>query len=324
LQWGIFVGILTLLFLLPLLIGEFGIHLFNLLIIYIIAAMGLNILTGYAGQLSLGHAAFIAVGAYTAAILASRFSLPLIITIPSAGIVTGLVGTLFGIPSLRIKGFYLILTTLAAQVIILLVIERWSEVTGGTAGLIVPPPTLGSLALTSESSLYYLNMVMLLLTTFFAFNLTRTKAGRAFIAIRDNDLAAELLGINLTRYKMLAFFIGCVYAGVAGSLWGYWMGAINTAQFGLMVSVWFLGYIIIGGLGTIAGPFFGVFFVTMLMQGMSMASTRLFPDVPSLLPPLTDIVFGLVITLFLIFEPRGLVHRWHIAKTYYRMWPFAY
>ena len=326
-QWGLFIGTLVLLFTLQSLIGDYAIHVLNLLFIYIIASMGINILTGYAGQLSIGHAAFVAVGAYTAAILASKLALPFIITIPCAGIVAGLTGVLFGLPSVRIKGFYLLLTTLAAQIIIVLVIDRWTPVTGGIYGLMVPAATLWWLVLSTEKSLYFLNMITLLLATFFYFNLTRTKAGRAFEALRDNDLAAKLLGINVARYKILAFFIGCFYAGVAGSLWAYWMRALSTAQFSLMSSVWYLGYVIIGGLGTLIGPFLGVIFITLLMEGLSSAATAftsVFPQFPSLVPSLADIMFGVVIILFLIFEPRGLAHRWHIIKTYYRLWPFAY
>ena len=183
----------------------------NLIGITIIAATGLNILTGYCGQLSIGHAGLMAVGAYTSAIITETFGLPFPVGLISAGIVAGLVGTFFGIPSLRVKGFYLAIATIAAQFIILWVIKQWTDVTGGHMGMSVSAPALGGLVLKTDSSQFYLIGGIAILSIFFAKNLARTRVGRAFVAIRDNDLAAEVMGINLFRYKLIAFFIGCFF-----------------------------------------------------------------------------------------------------------------
>ena len=241
----------------------------NLIGITIIAATGLNILTGYCGQLSIGHAGFMAVGAYTSAIITETFGLPFPVGLISAGIVAGLVGTFFGIPSLRVKGFYLAIATIAAQFIILWVIKQWTDVTGGHMGMSVSAPALGGLVLKTDSSQFYLIGGIAILSIFFAKNLARTRVGRAFVAIRDNDLAAEVMGINLFRYKLIAFFIGCFFAGIAGSLFAHWARFISDEFFPLTNSILYIGMIIIGGLGTTIGPIFGAIFIGLLNHSLT-------------------------------------------------------
>jgi branched-chain amino acid transport system permease protein len=293
----------------------------------IIAALGIQIMTGYCGQLSVGHSAFVAVGAYTSALLVSQLSLSFWIAVPIAGIAAGLIGLLVGFSSLRLKGFYLIISTLAAQFIIMYIIIHWTSVTGGSFGMAAPAPKLGGIEFVTPQSYFYIAFVALLIATYFAKNMVRTNVGRAFIAIRDNDLAAEVMGINLTAYKLLAFFVGCAFAGVGGALAAHARGVITPDSYTLVESFWYLGYIIIGGLGTITGVFFGVIFVTILNNGLAtiLASlSTIFLGASSLLAPLMLFIFGLVIVLFLIFEPRGLAHRWEIFKAYYRLWPFSH
>jgi branched-chain amino acid transport system permease protein len=300
----------------------------NLIMIIIISAIGLNILTGYCGQLSIGHAGFMAVGAYASAILNSRFGMPYLVALLCGGIMAGLVGMLFGISSLRVKGFYLAISTLAAQFIILWVISHWTEVTGGTMGIAVTPAQIAGFTFNSQASKFYLILVIAIIVIYLAKNLVRTRTGRAFVAIRDNDLAAEVMGINPFRYKLLAFFIGCFFAGIAGALFASWTGFISSESFPFSNSILYVGMVIIGGLGTTVGPIFGVVFVQLLEEVVRRTSPALVSAFPNLSSGFTvgiaPVLFGLVIILFLIFEPRGLAHRWSLFKASYRLWPFSY
>ncbi len=326
-HWAMLIALLVILFTAPLYWGNYWLGVANLIGITIIAAIGLNILTGYCGQLSIGHAGFIAIGAYTAAVLTNRLELPFLVGLISSGLVAGLIGVVFGIPSLRVKGFYLAISTIAAQFIIIWVINHWTSVTGGFDGISVPPASIGGITFISQTSQFYLILIVAALVIFLAKNLARTRVGRAFVAVRDNDLAAEVMGINLFRYKLLAFFIGCFLAGIAGSLLAHWVGFMNAENFTLTDSILYVGMIIIGGLGTTTGPIFGVIFIRMLQQGITFIAPTL--ETTFALPAgfttgIGPMVFGLAIILFLILEPRGLAHRWQLFKASYRLWPFSY
>ncbi|MFC1929685.1 branched-chain amino acid ABC transporter permease [Chloroflexota bacterium] len=328
-HWALFIGFLVLLFAAPQYLGNYRLGVVNLIGITLIAAIGLNILVGYCGQLSIGHAGFIAVGAYTAAILTNRLELPFLVGLISAGFVAGIIGLIFGIPSVRVKGFYLAITTIAAQFIILWVINHWDSVTGGFIGIRVPYASIAGFEFRSEASQFYLIMIIAALCTFFTKNLARTRVGRAFIAVRDNDLAAEVMGINLLYYKLLAFFIGCFFAGIAGALLAHWIGFINAEHFSLTESILYIGMIIIGGLGTTMGPIFGVVFIRLLQQVLTVEVVPFLEGTFTMLPAgfatgVTPMLFGLTIILFLILEPRGLAHRWALFKSAYRLWPFSY
>jgi len=328
-HWVLLIGFLVFLFTTPLYLGNYWLGVANLIGITLIAAIGLNILVGYCGQLSIGHAGFIAVGAYTAAVLTNRLELPFLVGLICAGFTAGLIGLIFGIPSVRVKGFYLAITTIAAQFIIIWVINHWSAVTGGFVGIKVPYASIGGFVFRSEASQFYLIMTIVVLCTFFAKNLARTRIGRAFIAIRDNDLAAQVMGINLFYYKLLAFFIGCFLAGIAGSLLAHWIGFMNAEQFSLIESILYIGMIVIGGLGTTLGPILGVVFIRLLQQVLTVEVVPFLESTFTMLPAgfatgVTPMLFGLVIVLFLILEPRGLAHRWMLFKSAYRLWPFSY
>ena len=327
-HWVLLFALLAILLTAPLYGGNYWLGVANLIGITIIAATGLNILTGYCGQLSIGHAGFIAVGAYTSAVLTSRFELPFLVGLISAGFVAGLIGLIFGIPSVRVKGFYLAISTITAQFIIIWVINHWSSVTGGFVGISVPPASIGGISFISQGSQFYLIMMITILVVFFAKNLARTKPGRAFIAIKDNDLAAEVMGINLFRYKLMAFFIGCFLAGIAGSLLAHWIGFVNAENFTIMDSILYIGIIIIGGSGTTTGPIFGAIFIRLLQQGITYISPVLesaFPALPAgFTTGMGPMTFGLAIIIFLILEPRGIAHRWTLFKASYRLWPFSY
>jgi len=294
----------------------------------LIAATGLNILVGYCGQLSIGQVGFIAVGAYTSAILTSKLGMPFPVSFLCSGIMAGLIGLIFAIPSVRVKGFYLAITSIAAQFIIVYVIQKWTGLTGGTNGMTVPDASIGGFVFNSQKSFFYLIIGVAVICILLAKNIARTRLGRAFIAIRDNDLAAEVMGINLFYYKMLAFFIGCFMAGIAGSLLAHWSVSISPDNFSFSESILYIGMIIIGGLGTTLGPILGVVLIRLLQVGVTQATPMLqsaFPGMPNgFATGITPMLFGLIIVLFLIFEPRGLAHRWNLFKSSYRLWPFAH
>jgi branched-chain amino acid transport system permease protein len=326
-HWALFIALLLILFTAPLYLSNSWLSRCNLIGITIIAITGLNILTGYCGQLSIGHAGFMAVGAYTTGILTGKLGMPFLAGLICSGFSAGLIGLIFGLPSVRVKGFYLAITTIAALFIITWVINHWS-LTGGFVGMSVPRASIGGFTFRSEASQFYLIMVITAICILFANNLARSRVGRAFIAVRDNDLAAEVMGINLTYYKLLAFFIGCFLAGIAGALFAHWTGFLNAENFTLTDSILYIGMIIIGGLGTTIGPILGAVVIRILQDRIMYIAPvleRAFPAIPAgFTSGIAPMVFGLVIVLFLILEPRGLAHRWVLFKAAYRLWPFSY
>lgn len=328
-HWAYLIVGIGVLLTLPSFIGGRYVALVNLIAITVVSVHGLNILTGYTGQISLGHAAFMAVGAYTTGLLAVYLKFPFWLALPCSGLSAGIVGIIFGLPSLRMKGLYLAMATLAAQFIIpWLIVNIRPDLTGGTDSLIVPTAHIGSFAFNSQERIFYLVVPVAILVTFLVRSLVRTRIGRAFTAIRDNDLAAEAMGIGLFRYKLLAFFICSFYAGIAGSLWAYWMRVINIDYFGLLDTIWYVGIIIVGGMGSVPGAIFGTVMVRVLDLLVKSIGPWLGTTFTSLAgvaaAALGPLVFGLIILVFLIFEPRGLAHRWEIIKGYFRLWPFSY
>jgi branched-chain amino acid transport system permease protein len=294
--------------------------------IALIICLGLNILTGYCGQLNIGQSAFVMVGAFTSAFLNSKFGLPFWATFIPAGLAAATVGVFFGIPSVRLKGLYLALTTLGAQIILAWIALFGFPITA--AGFSVDPVKIGSIVFNTPEKFYYIAIPFAIVMTFFAKNMMRSKPGRAFIAVRDNDKAAEGMGIDIFRYKLLAFAICTFYAGVAGSLLVHYMMWAQLESFTLQDSIWYLVMIIVGGLGSIEGTIFGVIFITVLKEIVfvigPIAEGKL-----SFLPMgagsgLLLIIIGGIAILFLTVEPRGLAHRWNLFKAYYRLWPFGY
>jgi branched-chain amino acid transport system permease protein len=324
-QWGVLFAFLIVLFACPLFSSDRILTILTMMGIAVISVHGLNILTGYCGQISIGHAGFMAVGGYTSAILCAKLGLPFWAALPCGALAAGIVGLIFGLPSLKIKGFYLIMATIAAHFIIIWTIIQLRSITGGPDGLSVPKPTIGGIVLSSKANYFYLVMVVTCLATILAKNIVRTRAGRAFIAIRDNDLAAEVMGISLWSYKLQAFFIGCVYAGVAGSLLIHYFSFASTDQFPFFDSVWYLGMLIVGGMGSTTGAIFGAVALKLLDELVTMAGPILSAAVaPQAAASLALISHGLIIIIFLIFEPRGLHHRWEMIKAYFRLWPFSH
>lgn len=327
LQWGLLVSFLILLFTLPLFLPTRFIGMINIAAIFLVAVVGLQITTGYAGQVNLGQSAFLGMGAYMTAFFAANLGLPFWLTIPIGGVSAAIFGAIFGLPAVRVKGFYLALTTLAATFIFHFMMLRLPGF-GAASGIGLPAATIGDLRLVSYEAQYYLIMVITVVMVFFAYGVVRSRVGRAFTAIRDNDNAAQILGINLFYYKTLAFIIGTFYAGIAGGLWAYNIRFVSAEQFTLFQSLWFVGMIIVGGMGSILGAIFG----TILLRGLEELITWLGPTLAVIFPEIggniyfagMNLILGGAIMLFLIFEPKGLAHRWNIFKNAYRLWPFPY
>lgn len=328
-QWVALAGLLVGLYILPAVASPSLVSFVNRAAMIIIAVQGLNILTGYTGQISLGQAAFMTVGGYIAVLLVTYLGWSFFLALPAAAIGAGLVGLFFGLPSLRVKGFYLAMSTLAAQFIIPWFLRNaFPDVLNGAQGLNAPPPQLFGVVFNQPSSFLYISLTALILTTVVAHNIGRSRLGRAFVAIRDQDLAAELLGINLFKYKLQAFFLAAVYAGLSGALFAFHLRHINSETFNLNDSVILLGMLIAGGLGTSLGPILG----TILIQVILEVATVLGPTVSTVLPSaaagavqaLRPLFFGVVLMIFLIFEPHGLAHRWKLIKASWRLRPFSH
>lgn len=318
---GLLVGALVIF---PFSVNDYLVSVACLLGIHVIATTGLNIMTGYTGLISLGHAAFMGVGCYTAAYLAQR-GVPFFITLPLSGAMAALLGLLVGLPSLRIKGLYLAVATLATQFILVYVFREWDSVTGGVRGVNLPNASLLGFELLNDRRMYFLIVPVAALLLVAARNLFRTRVGRAFIAIRDKDISAEVLGINLLRYKLAAFAIGTFYAGVAGALLGYFYRAMTPEYFTLTLSIFYLAAIIVGGLGSLLGTILGAVFMTLvpeLLRAAVSVATRWSPGATEILSSIQQIVFGLLIIGFLVFEPHGLLEIWRRVRRFFHLWPF--
>ncbi len=293
---------------LPFVLPNYVLYLINLSAIATIGAIGLNILTGYTGLIAIGHGAFLGVGAYTAAILYTKAGVPFWLTLPAAGLMTAFVGVFFGTPSLRLRGFYLAMATLAAQVLLEYIFKNWESMTNGVSGIPISPPSFLGIVLQGDRKFYFLTVGLAILGVLISRNLFRTDTGRAFIGIRDRDLAANIVGINIFKYKLISFAISSFYAGIAGALLGYYMTIINAEGYGLSVSIDYVAMIIIGGLGTISGSALGAAFVILFPELVDHGIQILARYVPLeyTFAAFRQLIFGLLIIFFLLFEPRGL------------------
>ena len=325
-------GFLVLLLLVGLpLSGAYALSVANIIGYTILSALGVQLLIGYTGQITLGHAAFIAVGAYATAIGILQYGLPYPVSMVLGAILAGLWSVLFGLPSARVKGFYLIMTTMAAQFVTVdfIITNYVSRVGGREQSFSLPPGTItvGPWIIDTELKVYYLMIVLVMLCTTGMANLLRTRVGRAWIAIRDNDIAAEMMGVNVVRYKLLAFFVAGALAGLAGSFWISSLYVVSAEHFQFSWSVWLVGVILIGGVGSLHGVIYGSIFVTVLMEALKFAVIPLsdaFPQLSTGFLYIKEGIFGLAIVLFLLYEPRGLAYRWQQLKNYFNLWPFAY
>jgi branched-chain amino acid transport system permease protein len=317
---------LTVVVALPWLASPFWLTVINQIGIAVIGAIGLNILVGYTGQISLGQGGFLAVGAYTAGVVAVKTSASPLVGLLAAVVVTAVVGAFFGLPALRLKGLYLAIATLAAQQIIVWVVTHWEWVTGGTDALVLEPVSVFGWTITGDKQWFWVIAAFAALATVTATNLFRTGVGRAFVAIRDQDIAAEVIGVDPARYKVLAFAVSSAFVGLAGALTAYWTQILTWERFTLDVSILYLAMIIVGGLGTISGSIYGAAFMIGVPAYLDQLSLRVSPEsfLARDLPAIKLLIFGLTIVLFLVFEPRGLARIWQRIKDYFRLWPFRY
>jgi len=296
-----------------------------------IAALGLNILVGYTGQISLGHGAFFGFGAFASAWLNTSLHIPVFLCIPLAGFLTMGIGMMFGAPAARIKGLYLAIATLASQFIIEDFFARAEWFSGGSAGSMAEPISLFGFAFDTDQSFYYVALFSLVFMFIWGCNLMRSRDGRAFVAVRDHYLSAEIMGVKLNKYRLLSFGVSSFYAGIGGALYAHYLGYVSAEGFTIMMSIQFLAMIIIGGLGSIKGTLMGVIFMVFLPEVlesavgvMKMTDWGNIPMVVDGLAYIKEMAIGLVIIGFLIFEPEGLAHRWTQIKNYWKFYPFAY
>ena len=304
----------------PWMLAEYSLAQLNLVLIYAVAGLGLMLLAGFTGQFSLGHAAFLGVGAYAQAYLTAA-GLPFFLSLAVSGFLSALIGIVVGLPALRLKGIYLGMATLSFGFIIEEVFARWESVTGGNAGKSVAAIKLLGYDLGSGAGFYFVCLLVTVVCTLGILNLLRTPTGRAFVAIRDSEISAQSMGIHLAYYKTLSFAISAALAGVAGALYAHNLRFISPDQFNLLQSIDLLLMIVIGGLGSIHGVFLGAIFLIILPQGIS-AVKEFLPEFIGQAPGLKSVIYGSMLIIFVLFEPMGLYGRWLKVRTYLQMFPF--
>ncbi len=299
--------------------------------IFAIAALGLNVLVGFTGQISIGHAAFFLFGAFTSAYISNNLPIPVFFAIPLAGVVTALVGLIFGVPAARLKGLYLVIATLAAQYILLDFFSRADWFSGGSVPASANPFSIFGYTLRGDRQYFYVVLAYMVISYLLVTNLMRTRDGRALVAIRDHYLSAEIMGINLTKYRTLSFGLAAFFAGIAGALYAHYQLVVSQEGFGIERSVLFLAMVIIGGTGSVMGTLMGTAFVVLLPESMEWLSAWLKGgaidkalQLNNNITFLREIAIGLIIIGFLMFEPDGLAHRWKQIKAYWKLYPFSH
>lgn len=323
-SFGVYATLLIFAVALPFLLDEFYLGEVTNVLIWAIAGLGLMLLTGQTGQASLGHAAFLAVGCYTNTILIEN-GVPFIIAFPLAGIITGMVGMVIAIPALRLHGIYLAIATIALSILaddIIVLLEPW---TGGVSGKFPEAINIFGFEIerwTMPTRFYYLVLVVTVICTLFYRNLLRSPLGRAFAAVRDSEVSAMAMGVHIARTKGIAFGISCAITGLAGALMGYYAGTFNNETFSLVISIMLLMMIVIGGLGSIHGAFFGAVVVAFLPQALSIAKDAVGGGNVAI-PGLETGAFGAILILFILFEPMGVYGRWMKIRIWFELFPFA-
>ena len=327
-----FLALIAFLLILPFLIPNYYIFMANYMAVNVIVAVGLNILVGYTGQISLGHAGFFAIGAYMTSLFMNSLHFNFIPALIIAALIAAFFGFILGLPALRLEGPYLAIATLGFGMAITQVIGRW-QIFGGRMGLETADINFFGLTLDSDRELYFLIIPLAFLLTLTARNLMKTRVGRAFIAIRDSDIAAETMGVNLVYYKTLAFAVSAFYTGIAGGLYAFLLGFISPSSFNFILSIYFLAFVIVGGLGSILGSVMGGIVMTWLI--LMLDKVQELPHIGALLlfvserwmnvaglPNISNIIFGLIIITLVVFEPLGLYGFWIRTKIYWKTWPF--
>jgi branched-chain amino acid transport system permease protein len=317
---------LILALLLPLALTNFWTGVANQVFIAVIGALALNLLMGTTGQISLGHAGFLAAGAFTVAALITHFEAPIGVTLLAAAAVGAVLGVLVGLPALRLRGLYLAVSTLAAHFVIIVGVSQYQSGISYGAGFSIPPPSIFGLEIGSERAWYFFILPLALGVLLLNLNWLRSAYGRAWMAIRHRDIAAEALGINVALYKLLAFSASTSLTCVAGALWAYHTAFVSVEAFDFDTLIQYLAMVIIGGLGSVLGACLGAFFVVVLPHVISVVAAKI-PVLQGLGGQTFDLqvgAFGVVMLLFLIFEPRGLAGIWARVRFYFQLWPFKY
>lgn len=304
----------------PWTIPEYWLAQLTFVLIYAVVGLGLMLLAGFTGLFSLGHAAFLGVGAYTQAVMVNA-GIPFPLALACAGLLSAAVGMVVGLPALRVKGIYLGMATLAFGFIVEEVIARWEHVTGGNAGLMVQSPDLFGWQLDSTDEFYFLCLIVTVLATLGIVNLMRSSTGRAFVAIRDSEISAQSMGIQLARYKTLSFALSAALAGIGGALYAHKIQFLSPEQFSIIQSIDLLLMVVIGGLGSIHGAFLGAIFLIVMPQLISLGKDFL-PEAIGQAAGLQGAVYGIVLIAFVLFEPMGLYGRWLKVRTWFQLFPF--
>ena len=325
LKTGVLVGLMLLL---PFLVGDYYLAEAANTLIWALAGMGLMIAVGHTGQVSLGHAAFLAIGAYTDAALMNA-GVPFLLAFPLAGLFAGLVGALIAIPAVRMSGIYLAIATLAVFVIVEELIIMLEPITGGVGGIAAPTITLFGLSFDRYGDLrnfYWLGLAVVIVVTLAYANLMRSPTGRSFLAVRDSEISARSLGIHVTRTKALAFGLSSGVTGLAGALMGHFIGYFNYELFSIFISINLLLVVTIGGLGFIQGAFLGAILITGMPQAIAIIRDALNASVGidlGSIPGLDTMLFSALLILFIIFEPTGMYGRWLKIRTWFELFPLA-
>lgn len=329
LVWSVFlIGVLIAV---PFFVKTYYLSIANLMALNVIVALGLNMLVGNTGQISLGHAGFVAIGAYTTAFLLNA-GIPFIAVLLLAGLITAVIGALLGLPSLRLEGPYLSIATLAFGLAVMVIIGRM-DIFGGRMGMAVPRIRLGWTGLKYDVALYYIFMATTVILVIFTFHILRSRIGRAFKAVRDSDVAASVIGVNLARYKTMSFAISAFYAGVAGGLWALYLQFVSPGNFSLMMSIMFLATIVLGGLGSVTGSVIGG--IVMAYLSIQLEKVVDLPVIGELIQGFSEhfmnpsgisnvkwVLTGLILIAVILFEPLGLNGIWLRIKRYWNLWPF--
>ena len=304
----------------PWLLDEYWLAQLTFVLIYSVVGLGLMLLAGFTGLFSIGHAAFLGVGAYTEAVLAAQ-GWPFPLSLAMAAGLSAAVGAVVGLPALRVKGIYLGIATLSFGFIVEEGLARWESVTGGNAGKHVEAIQILGWKADTEASFYGVCLVVTVLATLAVINLLRAPTGRAFVAIRDSEISAQSMGIHLARYKTLSFMISAALAGMGGALYAHKLQFISPDQFNILQSIDLLLMVVIGGLGSIHGAFLGAIFLITMPQLIALGKDYL-PDAIAQAPGLQAVVYGLVLIAFVMFEPMGLYGRWLKIRTWFQLFPF--
>ena len=310
----------------PFLATPFYLDLANQVFLASIGALALMLLTGYAGQVSLGHAGLMAAGAFTVGILFKEVQAPFWVTLPAAAVVGALLGVIFGLPSLRLRGLYLAVSTLALHFLVVYLGAEYETKRGFSTGIVIDPPSVAGLVISSGRAWYCILGLAAAGTLLLCLNLLRSGTGRAWTAIRANETVAEALGIGVAAHKLLAFVIASSLTALAGALFGYFRGFVSVEAFSLFLSIQYVAMIIIGGMGSLLGAILGAIFVTLFPYAIE-AALRALPGAQRYAGSLFAVnyaAFGLVMILFLVLEPLGLVGIWRRVQSYFLMWPFRH